>query len=62
MKAKELQRVADRNNMNGFCNGLKEVWGYEKKGSVHLKSADVTEISDNKRVVARWSYATSLVT
>ncbi|KAK2191825.1 hypothetical protein NP493_44g03004 [Ridgeia piscesae] len=42
--------------MNGFYNGLKEVWGPKKKGSVHLKSTDEMEtFSDSKRVVARWS-------
>ena len=52
----ELQRAADRNDMKGFYNGLKEVWGPKKKGSVHLKSTDGMEtFSDSKRVVARWS-------
>ena len=27
MKAEELQRAADRNDMRGFYSGLKEVWG-----------------------------------
>jgi len=27
MKAEELQIAVDRNNMRGFYNGLKEVWG-----------------------------------
>ena len=31
-KAVELQRAADSNNMKGFYNGLKEVWG-PKKGT-----------------------------
>ena len=26
----KLQRTADRNNMKGFYNGLKEVWGPKK--------------------------------
>ena len=30
-KAVELQRAADRNNMKGFYNGLKDVWGPKKK-------------------------------
>ena len=52
----ELQRAADSNNMKGFYNGLKEVWGPKKKGPVQLKSADGKEtFSDSKRVVARWS-------
>ena len=52
----ELQRAADRNDMKGFYNGLKEVWGPKKKGPVHLKSTDGMEtFSDCKRVVARWS-------
>ena len=56
MKAEELQRAADRNDMKGFYNGLKEVWGPAKKGPVHLKSADGVEtFSDSKRVLARWS-------
>ena len=55
-KAVELQRAADSNNMKGFYNGLKEVWGPKKKGPVQLKSADGMEtFSDSKRVVARWS-------
>ena len=52
----ELQRAANRNDMKGFYNGLKEVWGPKKKGPVHLKSTDGMEtFSDSKRVVARWS-------
>jgi len=40
--------------MKGFYSGLKEVWGPEKKASVHLKSIDGAEsFSDNKRVVAK---------
>ena len=55
-KAVELQRAADSNNMKGFYNGLKEVWGPKKKGHVQLKSTDEMEtFSDSKRVVARWS-------
>ncbi|KAK2151373.1 hypothetical protein NP493_2625g00005 [Ridgeia piscesae] len=52
-KAVELQRAADRNNMKGFCNGLKEVWGHKKKRAVHLKSTEGMEtFSDSKRFVA----------
>ena len=55
-KAVELQRAAERNEMKGFYNGLKEVWGPKKKGHVHLKSTDEMEtFSESKRVVARWS-------
>ena len=55
-KAVELQRAADSNNMKGFYNGLKEVWGPKKKGPVQLKSTyEMETFSDNKRVVARWS-------
>ena len=51
----ELQRAADRNDMKGFYNGLKEVWGPKKKGPVHLKSTCGMEtFSDSKRVVVRW--------
>ena len=52
----ELQRAADRNDMKGFYNGPKEVWGSKKKGPVHLKSTDGIEtLSDSKIFVARWS-------
>ena len=52
----ELQRNADRNDMMGFYNGLKEVWGPNKKGPVYLKSTDGMEtFSDHKGVVARRS-------
>ena len=55
-KAAELHRAADSNNMKGFYNGLKEVWGPKKKGPVQLKSTHGMEtFSDRKRVVARWS-------
>ena len=55
MKAEELQRTADRNDMKGFHDGLKEIWGPQKKGSVQLKSTDGQEtFSDNERVLARW--------
>ena len=37
MKAEELQRAADRNDMKGFYSGLKEVWGPQtKQQPVHL--------------------------
>ena len=53
---KEGSGASDRNNMKGFYNGLKEVWGRKKKGSVQLKSTDGMEtFSDSKRLVARWS-------
>ena len=46
-----LQRGADRNDMKGIYNGLKDVKEY-----VHLKSTDGMEtFSYSKRVVARWS-------
>ena len=55
-KAVELQRVADRNNIKGFYNGLKEVWGPKKKGHVYLKSTDGMEtFPDSKKVQPRWS-------
>jgi len=31
-KSEGLQIAADRNNMKGFYNELKEVWGPQKKG------------------------------
>ena len=56
MKAEELQRAADRNDMKGFYSGLKEVWGPQTKQPVHLKSSDGLEIfTDSKSVMARWS-------
>ena len=56
MKAEELQRAADRNDMKGFYSGLKEVWGPQAKQPVHLKSSDGLEIfTDTTRVMARWS-------
>ena len=55
-KAEELQEAADRNDMRGFYSGLKEVWGPQKKGPVHLKTSDGREtISDNNRVLSRWA-------
>ena len=55
-KAVEVQRAADSNNLKGFCNGLKEVWGPKKKGPVQLKSTEGMEtFSNSKRVAARWS-------
>ena len=56
MKADDLQRAADRNDMKGLYSGLKEVWGPQKKQPVHLKSSDGLEIfTDSKSVMARWS-------
>ena len=56
MKAGELQRAADRNDMKGFYSGLQEVRGPQTKQSVHLKSSDGLEIfTDSKNVMARWS-------
>ena len=52
----QLQRAADSNNMKGFYNGMKEVWGTKKKGPVYLKSTNGMEtFSDSKRVVTGWS-------
>ena len=56
MKAEELQRAADINEMKGFYNGLNEVRGTQTKQSVHLKSSDEVEtFSDSKSVMARRS-------
>ena len=56
MKAGELQRAANRNDMKGFYSGLKEVWGPHTKQPVHLKSSNGLEIfTDSKSVMARWS-------
>ena len=56
MKAEELQRAADRNDMKGLYSELKEVWGPQTKQPVHLKSSDWLEIfTDSKSVMARWS-------
>ena len=56
MKAEELQRAADRNDMKGFYSGLKKVWGPQTKQPVHLKSSDGLEIfTDSKSVIARCS-------
>ena len=56
MKVEELHRAADRNDMKGFYNGLKEVWGLQTKQPVHLKSFDGLEIfTYSKCVIARWS-------
>ena len=53
VKAEELKRDADRNDMKYFYTGLKEVWGIRKKLSVHMKSTIGTRnFFDNKRVVA----------
>ena len=55
MKAEELQRAANRNNMKGFYSGLKKVWDPQTKQPVHLKSSDGLEIfTDSKSVMARW--------
>ena len=35
MKAEEIQRAADRNDMKSFYSGLKEVWGPQTKQPVH---------------------------
>ena len=43
--------AADSNNMNGFYNGLKEIWGPKKNGPVQLKSTYGMEtFSDSKRL------------
>ena len=56
LKAEELQRAADRNDMKSFYSGLKEVWGPQTKQPVHLKSSDGLQIfTDSKSVMAKWS-------
>ena len=56
MKAEELQRAADRNDMKGFYSGLKEVWGPQTKQPDHLKSSDGLEtFTYSRSVMARWS-------
>ena len=49
MKADELQRAADRNDMKGFYSGLKEAWGPQTKQLVHLKSSDGLENFTNSQ-------------
>ena len=56
IKAEELQRTADRNDMKGFYSGVKEAWCPQTKQPVHLKSSDGLEIfTDSKSVMAGWS-------
>ena len=56
MKAEQLQRAADRNDMKGFYSGLKEAWGPQTKQPVHLKSSDgLVTFTYSKSVMARWS-------
>ena len=50
MKAEELQRAADRNDMKCFYNELKEVWGPQTKQLVHLKLSDGVETFTVARV------------
>ena len=46
---KEGSGAADRNDMKGIYNGLKEMWGPKRKGPVQLKSTDGMEnFSDSK--------------
>ena len=53
MKAEELQRAADRNGINGFYSGLKEVWCPQTNQPVHVKSYGGLEIfTDSKSVMA----------
>ena len=40
-KAVELQRAADSNNIKGFYNGLKEVWGPQKEGLICSTKIDI---------------------
>ena len=52
MKADELQRAADSNDMKGVYRGLKEVWGPQTKQPVHLTSSDGLDIfTDSKSVM-----------
>ena len=56
MKAEELQRAADGNDIKSFYSRLKEVSGPQTKQHVHLKSSNVVEtFTDSKSVMARWS-------
>ena len=56
MKAEERQSAADRNDMKGFYNVLKEVWGPQTKQPVRLKLSDGLEpFTDSKSVMTRWS-------
>ena len=56
MKAEELQRAADRNDMKGLYSGLKEGWGLQTKQPVYLKLFDGLEtFTYRKGVMARWS-------
>ena len=55
MKAEELQRAADRNDMKGFYSGLKEMWDPQTKQPVHLKLSDGLEIfTDSKSIMTRF--------
>ena len=50
MKAEELQRAVDMNNMKGFYRELKEVWAPQTKQFVHLKSSDGVVTFTNSKV------------
>ena len=56
MKAEDLQRAADRNDMKGLYSALKEVWVPQTKQHVHLRSCEGLEtFTDSKSVMAGWS-------
>lgn len=55
-KAKEIQQHADMNNMKGFYNSLKMVWGPKIKHPTQLKSRDGSSlITEQKDLLLRWS-------
>lgn len=54
--AKDLQEAPDQNDMKMFYSELREDWGHNKKGAVHLKSANDRELfSDSTKENERWT-------
>lgn len=60
-KTEELQGVACKNDMNGFYNRLKDIFGPKTKELVQLKSVNDQEtFTDIEIVLTRWSYIQQL--
>lgn len=55
-KAEELQYFANTNNMKGFYDGLKEVWGPRTNQPMQLKTLDGERLlTEDSQVLDRWA-------
>ena len=54
-QAKDLQNLADSNDQHGFYNGLKAIYGPQKRNLVPVRSQEGNLLKDKSAILNRWA-------